>query len=104
MTAAASGTTTSTGERLSTTDVVKQPCTTPVCMGLNDCPCYSCTSTHPLSQSPIHAPYVFNGAGGDDGDEVDEVAVLTQALSSALCTHAEMLVQKAVAERDFAAG
>lgn len=33
---------------------------------------------------------------------MDEVAVLTQALSSALCTHAEMLVQKAVAERDAA--
>ncbi|KAF5838153.1 hypothetical protein DUNSADRAFT_3348 [Dunaliella salina] len=42
--------------------------------------------------------------GPDDDDEVDEVAVLTQALSSALCTHAEMLVQKAAAERDFAAG
>ena len=43
-------------------------------------------------------------AAAADEEELDEVAVLTQALSSALCTHAEMLVQKAVAERDTAAG
>lgn len=70
--------------------------------------------THAVPLAPYedtHAPHTTRPAahgragarasGGDD-DEVDEVAALTAALASALCSHAEMILQRAVAERDAA--
>jgi len=61
--------------------------------------CLVCMCAYPQRQE-----LSFSLAAVEDDEDVDEVAVLTQALSSALCTHAEMLLQKAVAERDLAAG
>lgn len=61
-----------------------------------------CIASHWCRSTHMPNKHFVSFTGADDED-IDEVAVLTQALSSALCTHAEMLLQKAVAERDAAA-